>query len=354
MNCCSRCFNDIELIGFINFNSVKTDSCDYCNTTNTPVINPREFEEKFISLVDIYEPIDGEVDEDLAPQLIHIKIQEDWSIFSDNLNTDKQIELLKEILSSSFNSDDKLFTSLHELRITLHKLDETESLEKEWESFANEIKTNNRFFIGESIRLDLLKDLFRVHAKAYKRGKLFYRGRISMEEGYQKIKMGKPPIEASKSGRANPIGIPYLYISTEKETVLYESRATHSDFVSIAEFRLIADSMKILRLRRIDDLSPFMSEDGLENYLKYKNYLKRLEQELSRPLRTHDNEMLDYLPTQYLCEYVKSLGYDAIEYGSSLHDGGINLAVFDDSKLEITDIKVHEIISVRLDSKIVS
>ncbi|PKD43696.1 RES family NAD+ phosphorylase [Rhodohalobacter barkolensis] len=354
MNCCSNCFDDIELTGFITSNSVKSGDCDYCSKTNTSLINPREFEEKFISLIDIYEPVKGEVEGDISPDLIHKKIQDDWSIFNGDISANVHQSLLKEILSSSFKANDRLFSEPYELRVILHKLEEADSLEKEWEAFANEIKTNNRFFIGESINLDLLKDLFRVHTKAYKKGKLFYRGRISKEKGYQKEKMGKPPIELSESGRANPIGIPYLYLSTEKETVLYESRATHSDFVTIAEFRLIADNMKVLRLRRIDDLSPFMAEDGLENYLKYKNYLKRLEHELSRPLRTHDNKMLDYLPTQYLCEYVKSLGYDAIEYGSSLHDGGINLAVFDDSKLEITDIKVHEIISIQLDSKIVS
>jgi len=162
--------------------------------------------------------------------------------------------------------------------------------------------------------------------------------------------MGKPPVGLSKSGRANPVGIPYLYISTERETVLYESRATHSDFISIAEFRLIDESMKVLRLRKIDDLSPFMAEEGLEKYLKYRKYLKRLEQELSKPLRRHDDEMLDYLPTQYLCEYVKSLGYDAIEYGSSLHEGGINLAVFDDSKLEIKKVNVYEVTSIKLET----
>lgn len=351
MNCCSNCFNDIELIGFINSNSVKTGSCDYCSTTNTLVINPREFEEKFISLVEIYEPVQGEIDEDLSPNLIHKKIQKDWSAFNDEIDAETHLKLLKEILSGSFAGNDELFTLPHELRVILHKLDEAENLEKEWESFANEIKTNNRFFIGESISLELLKDLFRVHTKAYKKGKLFYRGRISTEEGYLKEKMGKPPVGLSKSGRANPIGIPYLYISTEKETVLYESRATHSDFITIAEFRLNDESMKVLRLRKIDHLSPFMAEEGLEKYLKYRKYLKRLEQELSKPLRRHDDEMLDYLPTQYLCEYVKSLGYDAIEYGSSLHEGGINLAVFDDSKLEITDINIYEITSIKLDTE---
>lgn len=347
MNCCPNCFNDIELSGFILTNTVGNGNCDFCNTKNTPVINPREFEEKFISLIEIYEPVSDKSRDDLTPALIHEKIQDDWNIFNAEIGVDIHEALLKEILSASFESKSELFSVPHELKVVLHKLEEGENLEEVWELFANEIKTNNRFFLGESIDLKLLEELLKVHAKAYSKGKLFYRGRISTKEGYEKDEMGKPPIGVSKSGRANPVGIPYLYISTDPETVLYESRATHSDFITIAEFRL-NESMKVLRLRKIDDLSPFMSEDGLEDYLKYRKYLKRLEQELSKPLRRHDDEMLDYIPTQYLCEFVKSLGYDAIEYGSALHDRGINLAVFNDNKLEITNVKVYEVTFMEL------
>jgi hypothetical protein len=60
------------------------------------------------------------------------------------------------------------------------------------------------------------------------------------------------------------------------------------------------------------------------------------------------------LPSQYLCEFVKSLDYDAIEYGSSVHEGGINLAVFNDDKLEISDTEVHEVSSVDLQTEIVN
>ena len=180
---------------------------------------------------------------------------------------------------------------------------------------------------------------------------MFYRARISDQKGFDLNKMGKPPAESSVSGRANPVGIPYLYVSTDKNTVLYESRATHLDFITIAEFKL-KERLNVVQLRQIENLSPFVLEDFLEEYLKYQKYLKRLEIELSKPLRRHDQK-LEYLPTQYLCEYVKSLGYDAIEYGSSLHDGGVNLAIFNDGKLEGKNVEVHEVVSVELDTEVV-
>lgn len=350
MNCCSNCFNDKELLNIINSNASNIGDCNFCGTSNTTVTNPRELEEKFVSLIEIYEPVTPPIRKDLSPALFHIKIQEDWSIFNDDIDPEIHQNLLKKILSASFKSDDELFTSPHELRVLLYGLEEAEDLEREWETFAKEIKTKNRFFLNESINHELLSELFRFLEHEYKKGKLFYRGRISKEKGYKMEDMGKPPEGNSNSGRANPIGIPYLYLATSPETVLYESRTTHSDFITIAEFRLKDEVMNVLRLRKVDDLSPFLLDDGLERYLKYRKYLQRLEKELSKPLRRHDNEMLDYLPTQYLCEYVKSLGYDAIEYGSSLLDGGINLAVFDDSKMEITDVNVYEVTSIKLDT----
>lgn len=85
-----------------------------------------------------------------------------------------------------------------------------------------------------------------------------------------------------------------------------------------------------------------MFGDQISNYITHQKYLARLEKELSRPIRRFDKE-LDYLPSQYLCEYVKSLGYDAIEYGSPFKTDGINLAVFNDSKLEAKTAEVYEI-----------
>ncbi|WP_376786674.1 MULTISPECIES: RES family NAD+ phosphorylase [Sphingobacterium] len=47
---------------------------------------------------------------------------------------------------------------------------------------------------------------------------------------------------------------------------------------------------------------------------------------------------LDYLPTQYLCEYIKSLGFHAVEYRSAMKAGDYNLAVFNDADLVCTEV----------------
>lgn len=350
MKCCINCFDDQEIKGFFISNSTETGDCDFCNSTNVRLLDPREFEDRFQQLLQIYQVADHSEDDE-QPHLIHKKMQFEWSIFNSDKDPTIHSNLLKAILADKYKSQNPLFNDPVEQKPSFQEPDEAVELEQEWDQFANEIKFNNRFFLDKSIDLELIKNLLRNHVRPFKEGKLFYRGRISNQDGFDAENMGKPPAKKSTSGRANPIGIPYLYVSTSPETVLYESRATHLDFVTIAEFKL-KDNLKVVRLRQIENLSPFLYEDRIEDFLKYQKYLKRLEIELSKPLRRHDQK-LEYLPTQYLCEYVKFLGYDAIEYGSSLHDGGINLAIFDDSKLEVKKIEVHEVVSVDLDTEVV-
>ena len=71
-----------------------------------------------------------------------------------------------------------------------------------------------------------------------------------------------------------------------------------------------------------------------------------MEDELSRPVRKQDVH-LDYLPTQFLCEFVKSKEFDAIEYRSSMNADGYNLAIFNDDKLECVDAKFYSVRSLK-------
>ena len=63
--------------------------------------------------------------------------------------------------------------------------------------------------------------------------------------------------------------------------------------------------------------------------------------EFSKPTNNSD----DYLPTQVIAEYIRSLGYDGIRFNSSLHYGGVNLTIFNYEKCEAVssqDFRVEE------------
>lgn len=345
MNCCTNCFKDKEVIGFIFSNSVGKGVCDYCNSSDVELLDPRELEELFLPIINIYQPLSVLEVAVADSKKLHEKIQSDWNIF--NLRSSRRRnQLIQDIVSGTFIQSHPIFNEPVEIAAIHAAGLDTEFHERKWESFANEIKSTNRYFLKETIDLPLLAKLLRVLEKTYSKGKIFYRARISPKDGLFKEDMGKPPVDKSTSGRANPNGIPYLYVSATQKTTEYESRSSYLDYLTVGTFKL-TENMSVISLRNTQNISPFVLEDGVENYVIHQKYLARLEKELSKPVRRFDKE-LDYLPTQYLCEYVKSLGYDAIEYGSALDKGGINLAIFNDSKIECKLVEVYEVNSMVL------
>lgn len=345
MKCCINCFQDTEIIGFILTNATEKGNCLLCQSTNVLLIDPRELEELFQPVVRLFKSIRELGISASVEKSLYQKIQENWNIFRPS-DYGQSNALLREIVSGLLSHTDPLLNEPVEIEALFKSSLVSDVHEKKWDNFAHEIKFKNRFFLNETIDLSLLKDLFSFFAKAYDAGKIFYRARISDRIGFDAANMGKPSSDKATSGRANPSGIPYLYVSTDIETTVYESRSSYLDYLTIAEFRL-TDKLHTVSLRGVAETSPFVFSDQLENYIAHQKYLIRLEQELSKPVKRVDKE-LDYLPSQYLCEYVKSLGYDAIEFGSSLRQGGINLAIFSDRKLESRTIEVYEINDVNL------
>jgi hypothetical protein len=341
MNCCSNCFNDNEIKGLFLSDSTEKGDCDFCGANNVSILDCRELDETFQPLVSVFEldPTPG-----TNGKLMHIKIQEVWKVFNVDINAAQL--LLTAICESKLGKGAEILNKPVRVKVSVNEQGIADVHSEKWENFANEIKFKNRFFLTETIDLELLDDLLGKFSKKYIKGMRFYRARVSDKNGFTIAEMGKPSIEKSTPGRANPIGIPYLYVSRKIETAIYESRSTYLDFICIAEVKLVED-LNVVSLRDIASASPFAFEDELEYYLSHQRYIIRLEQELSRPVRRFDKE-LDYLPSQYLCEFVKSRGYDAIEYGSSLHSGGINLAVFNDAKLVIEGTTLYEVEGVDL------
>lgn len=330
MYCCSDCFKDFEVKSIIQNISTEKGKCDLCSSESIEIVDVRELAEPFQPILNLYA-----VDDDSSDTLAEL-IQSEWKIF--NL----EINLIDKLLNQMFHNMSIKRSGLFTKKVK-NKFDtNTESSNQltQWGEFKEEIKKKNRFFIKNLIELDLLIELIKDQVHTYNAGKLFYRSRITKEKGISKDEIGKPSANLASAGRANPKGIPYLYVATDETTTLYETRATYLDFVTIGTFKL-KEKLKIVRLREIGNKSPFPIQN-LETYVYYKNFLIELEKELSKPLRRFDSE-LDYLPSQYLCEFIKSNGYDGVEYASSLYKSGVNLAIFNDQKLEYIEKKSVEI-----------
>lgn len=334
MYCCPNCFNNQEVKSTIVEISHGTSSCDYCGALNVDTVDAREIVELFQPVLNLYE-ISGD-----SNKMLHELIQDEWNLFT--ITPDSAQQLLRDIFTDVKSINHDLFR-LNVINST-HNHIKTEALISQWESLKKEIVEKNRFFLDNVIELELLEKYLRDKSKSYKRGELFYRGRISNKEGYSCNELGKPPSQKATAGRANPLGIPYLYLSTDERTTLFEARASYFDYVTIGTFRLI-EEIKVVKLRTVEILSPF--EENIFDKLVYQPFLQGLENDLSKPLRRFDSD-LDYLPTQYLCEFIKHIGFDGIEYGSAMKKGGINLAVFNDSKFECIERKIVEVNSIEI------
>jgi RES domain len=195
----------------------------------------------------------------------------------------------------------------------------------------DEMMYRNRWFIDMNIdtaRLRQLLDLLLVQDLP----RHWYRARIRTgDDTFPIDKMGAPPKRLASHGRANPAGIPYLYVGSKPETATAEIRPHTGEVACVADFTI--PNIRAVDLRNPRKLvSPFIWSDAsvIGQLRADLPFLERLGEELTRPVLPQ-GAAIDYIPSQYLCEFIKKSGFDGVVYRSSVSDG-INLALFDPDK----------------------
>lgn len=280
--------------------------------------------------------------------------------------------------------------------------------QKLWESFAEEVKTKNRFY-PESELLKKISDIGEKASCILKKGEILYRARDYLEQdffqneviialtdiikeefsdlgfdatdifkepamniistalcsdedkrkriaervdklinnkksfgGYDKHNSDAPPNACSKEGRANPKGISYLYAAKDIKTAILEMRPQMHKMYNIATIEITRDA-KLFDFTYV----PKAFEDG--EYSTIAD-LHRISEEFSKP---NFGDTIEYAPTQFLCEYIKKLGYDGIIYQSSVSSKGTNVLLYDVNKstrvYEIIGSKVYSVKTIDLD-----
>ena len=141
-------------------------------------------------------------------------------------------------------------------------------------------------------------------------------------KGYKASDSGAPPADIGSAGRINPERIQYLYLAEDPETAIYEVRPTIGQHVSVAYFKIM-EELKIYDLAR-----EIKSQEGEAPGNDYTLF-NVIQQRFSEP---NIGDTFRYLPTQYLGERIKHMGFDGLRFKSSLKNGGINVVLFDDKK----------------------
>jgi RES domain-containing protein len=340
MQCCAGCFREHAnpLAALIRETPIVAN-CEVCERSWAEVWDAQDLLDPFSTLVSHYEVSDDPNAVGLAES-----IQRDWRVFSDEAEP-KITVFLAAVFSGQATSVPL------DAPVRLRRDEEPGEHLDAWDRFAQDLMYGNRFFPEAMKNLKNFEHVVSSRAVRFEPGVEFFRARVcDTADGIPGDRMSMPPPAKATAGRANPAGIPHLYLARELETCIRECRAVQHNFVSVARFRT-TDPLLLLDLNGFRPVDPFVLESAAAKRLDAARTIERLGRELQRPVRPTDNEV-EYVPTQYLSGLVRKLELAGILYSSSLHPGGTNAVLFDGSKVELLEEpQTFEITSMTLVTK---
>ncbi len=352
MLCCVRCFNrDVHpaLYKFILEHGHRGGPCSFCGTPRTIVIEPEKLRPLFEPLLSLYEPL--EISEntldledywDKGEETLADLINGQFFVVSDAA-VDRADELMQAIFTDGMWPEDVLNlpytydggTWWCDRDQNFGSLPSTTA----WDHFAYQLQYHRRFIPDESDpetqdpRKWLPAMLHQIEV-TLPAGDICYRGRRDHQDPEN---MSAPPPEKATAGRANPVGIPFLYLASDRDTAVAELRPWRGQELSIAEFTLTA-SVRVADLtREVKMGSPFDYGEGVEVSLYHirdqYRILRHLGQVLSIPIDPTKAD-IEYIPTQYLTEVIRAAGYGGMIFQSSLGPGK-NLVLFSPDQAKV-------------------
>ena len=328
---CSNCFNDVELQIAVSNESSGLGICEACGQ-EADLVDTNLLTDFFRELLHLFQPIKEGVD-------IVSLLQNDWDIFVDDVVGRRIIGHFLSLDNYGYNLNEKV-----------GYIDAINGIISIWDDVKKEVCEEKRFFAN----LSFFDGNNMIEANAIiPQDTILYRARVipSGRTYLTKNEMGCPPRGKATAGRANPLGIPYLYLCKNEETTYYEVRALYLDKLAIGSFKTVRD-LNILDFTSALSLYYAYNNStfSLSEVMAKQKILRLISSDLSKPLRRYDSE-LEYVPTQLICEYCKINGIDGICFSSSLHNGGVNVVLFDSSSAECIKVKSREIRNVYISNK---
>jgi hypothetical protein len=207
----------------------------------------------------------------------------------------------------------------------------------EFSLFEEEVRTKWRYMRSPSVDklLDTVKDTIPRRVREVAEGDELWRARLGnvWEKDrqcpeplpYEREDM-KPRDQGAMEGRANPKGIPCLYLSTHQDAAMAEMRPWVGALVSVAKFRT-SKPLRIIdcALRCDEPVNFFIPPHG---ELEYEEAVwKFVDKAFAKPV-TRTDDAADYAITQILAEIFRREGYDGIAF-KSLFGEAYTIALFD-------------------------
>ena len=315
----------------VELNATSDGVCDVLHLPGK-LIDSSWFRDFFEALLSLFERSEGGMP-------VAELVQKDWHLFSDTLVAEVLLDEVLQSLPDDFKVNENVDYSI-----------EIKDRVEIWERLKKNVKEKSRFFtnLDEFARYNyLIKG-----NENLKEGTTLYRSRITPNGRniLEKSEMGCPPPNLATAGRANPLGIPYLYLSDSAKTTYFEVRAVYLDKLSVGKF-YIPKSLSLVDFSYSINLylSYVDGDTSLKEVVIKKMIIDSISRDLSKPLRRYDSE-LEYVPTQLICEFCKKyVQADGICFGSSLYCGGLNYVLFDNKAAKCIDVECHEITKINID-----
>lgn len=220
-----------------------------------------------------------------------------------------------------------------------------------YQKFSRQVRSVSRFVWNQKVQafLDTVLATLKDRDVKIPSGTLLFRAQqgidyapVADEDGEQigEEKCGyggarmTPLKNRAKEGRANPAGIPVLYLASTEQTAISEVRPWVGSEISVAQFKIIRD-IRIVYLspghgHKTSDhvtLEQFVGDEEVLPEEKEKNVWIDIDNAFSKPVTLSD-DTADYVPTQILAELFRGAGYDGIIYRSQFGEKGYNVALF--------------------------
>lgn len=372
--CCENCFSSEVARRFICEHGSTGPECEYCEATGHATIEASALEGLFTPLLELYESAEDIIEffrmadgnEEAYHQSLSDLICEDWNVLNENIGSRVMDQLLGDILYGSMDHVERHYNTYATDDAWIRSEDGIfgEKAENTWDWFAHHLKHDRRFIIGEDpgggiVRPEKwLKEAIEILdvEKCFPAGTKFFRGRLGCAYGgffnsaqpFPSNEMAAPPRRFASASRANPEGIPVLYIGTTPQVAVAEAGRSPGATVSVRAVKTI-EYLKVVDLTEVPALGDPLGRENFASIYRYRRILLRLNEELSKPIHSSEAKV-EYIPTQYLAEAIRVIGYDGIYYKSCMQPNGHNLVIFDPRKAEFTDdAAVYKIQSITLE-----
>jgi RES domain len=161
----------------------------------------------------------------------------------------------------------------------------------------------------------------------------------------------KPLLGRATDGRANPRGIPCLYLATSKEAAISEVRPWIGSYVSVGQFRTNRP-LTVVDCARQHNERPFFFDVNDYNHepspeKRSQAVWAHIDRAFAEPM-TRSDDQADYAPTQILAELFKNEGIEGVVYKSNFGDDGFNIALFNPDAADLMNCGLFEVKTIQL------